>query len=337
MRHLRGSAVVARRVCGSALWLRRKGDDATSAADETVAVSGLRLGVIADPHLALERVEDTGWHNPFRLADAHLRLDAALAHPLLDGTDVVLVLGDLAHFGDRTSLRHVVEAVVAAQRPAVLLSGNHDVLTPGVRLENEVVDRGAGLVVSPFACRPETQAVKAFESAGAGLAVHEVTGLSDRELLPFDVTGRRLASAAGSGSAADAHPAGGLDVLLTHFPVLTLEDRCREAELLYSGHLDILAPSPSVLPAADRPVVVLSGHLHLRGVTTAANVLQLVFAALVEPPYEVAVVEIDVDEPSLAYRCASVFEPQAERLPVLDPPSGRWVFDPDSVGWSSSS
>ena len=34
--------------------------------------------------------------------------------------------------------------------------------------------------------------------------------------------------------------------------------------------------------------------------STEANVLQLVFAALVEPPYEVAVVEIDVDEPSLA-------------------------------------
>jgi len=80
----------------------------------------------------------------------------------------------------------------------------------------------------------------------------------------------------------------------------------------------------------------MSGHLHLRGVTTEANVLQLVFAALVEPPYEVAVVEIDVDEPSLAYRCASVVEPDAERLPVLDPPSGRWVFDPDSVRWSSS-
>ena len=297
-----------------------------SAADETVGVSGLRLGVIADPHLALERVEDAAWHNPFRLVDAHERLDGALAHPLLDATDVVVVLGDLAHFGDRTSLRRVVDAVVSAERPAVLLSGNHDVLTPGVRLEDEVVDRGAGLVVSPFVCQPEAQAVKAFESAGAGLAVHEVTELSDRELLPFDVTGRRLASAAG-----------GLDVLLTHFPVLTLEDRCRDAELLYSGHLGILAPPPSVMPAADRPVVVLSGHLHLRGVTTEANVLQLVFAALVEPPYEVAVVEIDVDdEPSVTYRCASVVEPQGERLPVLDPPSGRWTFDPDSLGWSSS-
>jgi hypothetical protein len=161
-----------------------------------------------------------------------------------------------------------------------------------------------------------------------GLVVHEVRGLSERELQPFDVTGLRLF---------DADPAGGLDVLLTHFPVLTLEDRCRDAALLYSGHLAILAPPPPVMPAADRPVVVLSGHLHLRGVTTEANMLQIVFAALVEPPYEVAVVEIDVDQPSLTYRCGSVVEPDAERLPVLDPPSGRWAFDPSARRWSASS
>ena len=292
-------------------------------------MSGLLLGVIADPHLALERVEDTGWHNPFRLADAHERLDAALAHPLLEGTDVVVVLGDLAHFGDRTSLRRVVDSVASVERPAVLLSGNHDVLTPGARLEHQVVDRGAGLVVSPLACQPEAAAVKAFAAAGVGLAVHEVTDVAARQLQPFDVTGCRLT---------DADP-GGLDLLLTHFPVLTLEDRCRDAGLLYSGHLDILAPPPAVLPATDRPVVVLSGHLHVRGITSEANVLQLVFAALVEPPYDVAAVDIDVDidATSIAYDCVSVVEPDAERLPVLDPPSGRWTFDPAVGRWSLSS
>jgi hypothetical protein len=289
-------------------------------------VSVLRLGVIADPHVALERVEAAEWHNPFRLGDAHDRLDAALAHPLVDGTDVVVVLGDLAHFGDRISVRRVVEAVASGERPAVLLSGNHDVLTPGVRLEDEVVDRGAALVVSPLACEAEAPAVKAFEAAGAGLAVHEVTSESARRLRPFDVMGRRLA---------DADPVGGLDVLLTHFPVLTFEDRCRDARLLYSGHLDILAPPPSVLPTAGRPTVVLSGHLHLRGTATEASVLQIVFAALVEPPYEVAVVEIDAEAQSAAYQCASVVEPDAERLPVLDAPSGRWTFDPTSNRWAS--
>jgi predicted phosphodiesterase len=287
-------------------------------------VSVLRLGVIADPHLALERTEDAVWHNPFRLADAHERLDVALAHPLLDPVDVVVVLGDLAHFGDRASVRYVVDAVANGDRPAILLSGNHDVLTPGVRLEDEVRARGAAHVMSPLVSIPDAPAVKAFVAAGAGLAVHEVTAVTDRGPQPFDVHGSRLA---------DVDRSASFDVWLTHFPLLSFEDRCREAKLLYSAHLDQLAPPPAALPANAGPVVVLSGHLHVRATTTEANVLQLAFAALVEAPYEVAVVELDTERASIAYRCASVLEPDAERIPVLDPAEGRWSFDAALSRW----
>jgi hypothetical protein len=80
--------------------------------------------------------------------------------------------------------------------------------------------------------------------------------------------------------------------------------------------------------------VVLSGHLHLRAVTTEANVLQLSFAALVEPPYEVAAVELDTERPSVAYRCASVIPSDADRIPVLDPAEGSWSFASESGSWS---
>jgi hypothetical protein len=288
-------------------------------------VSVVRLGVIADPHLALERIEDAGWHNPYRLADAHERLDLALTHPLLDGVDVIVMLGDLAHFGDRTSIRYVVDAAANDERPAILLSGNHDVLTPGVRLEDEVRARGAAQVASPLASTPDAPAVKVFVAAGAGLAVHEVMRMTDRGPQPFDVIGSRLA---------EIEPSAGLDVWLTHFPLLSFEDRCRAARLLYSAHLDQLAPPTAVLPAETGPIVVLSGHLHLRAITAEANVLQLAFAALVEPPYEVAVVDLDVERASVSYRCASVVPPDAERIPVLDPSAGRWAFDPVSGRWS---
>ena len=288
-------------------------------------MSVLRLGVIADPHLALERIEDASWHNPYRLADAHERLDAALAHPLLGGVDAVVILGDLAHFGDRTSVRYVVDAVANDDRPAILLSGNHDVLTPGVRLEDEVRARGATHVVSPLASVPDAPAVKVFAAAGAGLAVHEVTALTERGPQPFDVHGSRLA---------DVDQPTSIDVWLTHFPLLSFEDRCREAQLLYSAHLDQLAPPPRALPASSGPVVVLSGHLHVRATTTEANVLQLAFAALVEAPYEVAVVELDTERASVAYRCASVVPSDAARLPVLDPAEARFAFDPNVDGWS---
>jgi predicted phosphodiesterase len=287
-------------------------------------VSVLRLGVIADPHLALERIEVASWHNPYRLADAHERLDVALAHPLLDDVDAVVMLGDLAHFGDRSSLRYVVDAVANDDRPAILLSGNHDVLTPGVRLEDEVSARGAAHVLSPLASTADAPAVKAFVAAGAGLAVHEVMRLTERGPQPFDVTGSRLA---------EVDPSAGFDVWLTHFPLLSFEQRCREAHLLYSAHLDQLAPPPPVLPAGAGPVVVLSGHLHLRAVTTVENTLQLAFAALVEPPYEVAAVDLDIEHALVTYRCASVVAPDADRLPVLDPAEGSWSFDFESGEW----
>jgi predicted phosphodiesterase len=288
-------------------------------------VSVLRLGVIADPHLALERIEDAGWHNPYRLADAHERLDLALAHPLLDDVDVIVMLGDLAHFGDRMSMRYVVDAAANDGRPAILLSGNHDVLTPGVRLEDEVRARGAGHVLSPLASTPDAPAVKAFVAADAGLAVHEVMRMTDRGPQPFDVSSSRLA---------EVDPSAGFDVWLTHFPLVSFEDRCREARLLYSAHLDQLAPPPALLPAESGPIVVLSGHLHLRAVAAEANVLQLAFAALVEPPYEIAVVDLDAERAAVSYRCASVVPPDAERIPVLDPAVGRWTFDSGSGRWS---
>ena len=156
-------------------------------------MSVLRLGVIADPHLALERVENASWHNPYRLADAHERLDAALAHPLLDSVDVIALLGDLAHFGDRTSVRYVVDAVGSGDRPAVLLSGNHDVLTPGVRLEDEVRASGADHVLSPLAWEPEAPALKAFDAAGAGLAAAKRSTSAP----PTEATYRKLCRAIG--------------------------------------------------------------------------------------------------------------------------------------------
>jgi len=265
----------------------------------------VKIGVIADPHLSVLRDAPASWHNPYRLADAHERLDAALADQLFDDVDVFALLGDLAHFGDRESIRRCLEAVATARgdRPAILLGGNHDVLVEGVRLDDELEPWSDG-----------TDAAKVFEAAGLGLQVQTVTALTTREAYAFDVDGRTLGASG---------PAG--HVVLTHFPLLSLRRRAREAELLYSGHLSDLAPPVAPLPT-DSPVVVLSGHLHLRGVTHDAHVLQLVFAALVEAPYELARVEITADDGGLEveYQCATARPPDAEKLPILDPPAGRW-------------
>lgn len=260
----------------------------------------MRLGVVADPHLSIERPDESAsWHNRYRLADAHDRLVEALRHPLLRGVDVLAVLGDLAHFGDRASLDFVVDAVAALGVPAVLLSGNHDVLTDGVRLDLTT----AGTAVEPF------------RAAGFGLDVLQVTDLTTRRIQPFDVIAERLAE-------------GTPHVVLSHFPLLSIEDRCRDAGLLYAAHLDQLAP-PTGLELPAGPTVILSGHLHLRAVTAVGDAIQVAFAALVEPPYEVATVDVAATPSGgieVRYECASVRAPDAERLPVLDPAEGRWTW-----------
>lgn len=289
----------------------------------------MRLGIVADPHLSVQRDEPASWHNPYRLRDAHERLDRALHHPLLDDVDAIALLGDIAHFGDRASLRAAVEVVTRAGRgrPVIVLSGNHDVLEPGVRLEDEVAAVGNEDVVSPCAWPDRSPALKPFESEGFGLHVHEVMAVTDRTAEPFDVRGwTKLA-----GDRAD--------VLLTHFPVLSLERRARVAGLLYSGHLAQLAPLGDLpLPNSPvRPVVALSGHLHLRGVATDGAILQLAFAALVEAPYELARVDLEWEGDDLVarYECESAHPPDMAKLPVLDPPRGTWRWRPEG-GWSST-
>jgi len=287
-------------------------------------VAALRLGVIADPHLSL-RGGEASWHNPYRLVDAHERLDHALADPLFADVDVFALLGDLAHFGDRDSLRRCVDGVAKARgtRPAILLSGNHDVIEPDVRLEQEVADLGDADVVAPFAWPGHSHAHGPFVDAGLGLHVHEVMAVTERRVEPFDVVSRTINADAPHGH-----------VVLTHFPVLSFEQRARDAELLYAAHLSQLAPPVDPLPA-DGPVVVLSGHLHLRGVAHDRDVLQLAFGALVEPPYEFARVEIESHDQGLdvAYRCVSARVPDATKLPVLDPDEGRWRWL-RGRGWS---
>lgn len=260
----------------------------------------MRIAVVADPHVALDVREAAAWHNPYRLDDAHERLARAWAHPLLADADVVALLGDLAHFGDEASMRCAVEIAGGNERPALLLSGNHDVLEPGVRLRDMV-----------GAHQASSAAVAALVASGMELELHDVVELTARDVQPFDVEVRTFGEGASR-------------LVLTHFPVGNgLEPRCSEAGLLYSAHLSQLAQLPFEIDT--RPTVALSGHLHVRGVSVEGPLLQLAFAALVEPPYEVAIVDIDPG-PVVSYRCASVIPPDGHVDPTLDPAQGRFAW-----------
>jgi hypothetical protein len=280
----------------------------------------MQLGVIADSHVVVgERAgESATWHNDFRLSDSCERFAAAMTHPHLRDADALVVLGDLVHFGDRASLRAVVDIAAACARPVVLLSGNHDVLDPGVRLEDVVGETTAppSQVWSPRVDTPPAVVCGLFEPAGIGLQVVEVGGMWVTPNLPFAVESRGVVDA----------PPGAPGVTLTHFPLRDFQRRCEDAGFLYSGHLSQLATAP----ALDRgwvPHVVLNGHLHVRAVETAGCTLQLSFAALVEAPYEIATLDLERRGRGLdiEYDCVSVRAVPEARLPTLDGARRSWT------------
>jgi 3',5'-cyclic AMP phosphodiesterase CpdA len=283
----------------------------------------VKLGVIADSHVSVERFDPARWHNDFDLRGSRALLRDALRHELLDDVDVVVVLGDLAHYGDRASVRDVVDAVDEAARPTLLLQGNHDVLVPGVRLEEEAAS--SKFVACPFRAGNPDAPLEAFRGEGIGLDMHEVRAeCSPGARWAFEVASQRMVDATG-----DA-----VRVLATHFPVVSLRRPARAANLLYSGHLSDLADDSTATVDRDRPTVVLSGHLHLRAVTVDGPMLQLAFAALVEPPFDVSAVEITHDG-RVSYESASV-QPvtvAADRVPVLAPSSGAWAYDGRAGRW----
>jgi hypothetical protein len=277
----------------------------------------LHIGVIADSHVAVDEraYEPAVWHNPFRLVDALDRLAGTLDHPFLRDADLVVVLGDLVHYGDRPSLRAVVEAMAACTAPVVLLSGNHDVMEAAVRLEDEVDAVGASHVWSPLAGSPPRALTSLFDVAGLGLCVIEVMSMWPTPRQPFGVEARTVVDA----------PRGAPGVTLTHFPLLDFQERCEGAGFLYSGHLAQLAEPPPHDPAWT-PHLVLNGHLHVRAVAEAPKMLQLSFAALVEAPYEIARVDVarTGDALDVQWACESVRSVDEEKVPVLDGASGTW-------------
>jgi hypothetical protein len=268
--------------------------------------------------VSVERFGPASWHNEYRLEDSLARFTAALDHPLCANADALAVLGDLVHYGDERSLRAVADTAKSDDMPVLLISGNHDVLEAGVRVTPFV----GGVASSPLASTSISAIASLADKADLDLVVHEVTGVTDRREQPFDVTA--------VGSSSGERPV----VLLSHFPIGSLEREARDAGLLYSGHLDQLAPLEFT---AHTPTVALSGHQHLRGVAVDGPLLQIVFAALVEAPYEVAAVDIEAGDKGqlrVEYESASVREIDKPHVPVLAPDRGAFTWD--GAAWTAS-
>jgi predicted phosphodiesterase len=269
----------------------------------------LRVGVLSDTHVVQDVSRRASWHNAYDFAGVEDRLRRAVDLFGREGVELLLVLGDLAHDGDAPSLRRALAPALDG-RAAFVVGGNHDGARPTAALAALGMD---GLRL------PGWRAL----SVGEGIRVAGVRVV--RRARRRWATARRPALLTwGEGPV----------LLATHFPVLARAEAMREHALPHPGDLVNRASLAEPLLARSAPTLVLSGHLHVRDSAASGSLLQLGFGALVEPPFEATVLEIEGDAAALTIgRVAHELDHAEERRdPRLVPARETWSFRA-AAGW----
>jgi hypothetical protein len=274
----------------------------------------IRLGVISDAHVAPPGSPPYAWHAPYRLEDSLERLARAVDRCVARDADALLLPGDVTQGGDAWAIGEVIEVLARSERPAWIAGGNHD--TRGGSGTDGSLLPGALAAV-------RDGPVRGVDPIGVTVGPATLAGTHAR---PAD-DGRYE----GDPPAESDTP--GPRVWLTHFPVLPGEARLAAAGLRHPGDARDRAEVAARLSGLPGPTLVLSGHLHVRDATTEGAVLQLGAAALVEPPFEIGMVDIAVDgqEVLVSRSCESV-EGWDGPAPLLAPAVQAWRYRPGS-GW----
>jgi predicted phosphodiesterase len=258
----------------------------------------VRIGVLTDLHLAGPRQPPRGWHNPYDHDGVRARLGVALVAFRAAGVDAIAVLGDLTENGDEGSLREALSSIaVAAPGPVWVVPGNHDAVPGAAPLAPAVTEVGPPVGVGWRAAPP----------------------LYGVDVVP--------AARRGSFRAAGFAPPDGTDplVLLTHFPLIPRRAAMEAAGWKHPGDLADAADLLAELRGLGRPVVVLSGHVHLRDAVVEGPVLSLLHASLIEPPHEYALVDVGEERVTFSAHTAGP-APEGVRIPALAPAEGAWAF-----------
>jgi DNA repair exonuclease SbcCD nuclease subunit len=276
------------------------------------------IGIISDIHVSPEGTPPASWHNTYALDDARRMLRSAIERCIAERTDAVVLLGDLAHMGDLASIAAVIRKTSRLQCPIHVMPGNHDfhswpqVMQGAIRNEED----------SPVILAPTTY------PAEPGLSVATMTLERDDGQRAF--RGSALPEVASSTDAL---------VLFTHFPVLETQERLSAYELAHPGDLDNRHDLERAVLERCAPTIVVHGHLHVRDAHAHGSALQLACAALIEPPHEMAFIDIErmpSGDVVVTRRAESVagYAP-VDRLPVLSPDTQTWRYAAGS--WSEMS
>jgi predicted phosphodiesterase len=236
-------------------------------------VTSLKLGLLADLHRTLDVNARGGWHNEYDFAGVGRRLERALAWFERQAVDVLLLCGDLTHDGHSNAMRVVLDECTATSAyPVMAVSGNHDVARGEDALAREI-ER----VADPRLHLADARGQVLSGIRIAGLQVAPRVGfLRSRlcELPPVDSWGHAPV------------------ILVSHLPLLSRAAAIAARGMAYPGDLLDRQRAAALLHSRLGPTIVVAGHIHARDVYAQDRVLQLTQAAMVEAPFDAAVIEV---------------------------------------------
>ena len=123
-------------------------------------------------------------------------------------------------------------------------------------------------------------------------------------------------------------------LLASHFPVLSHLRVITGHGLPYAGDLVDRADVAQALAGRGAPTVIACGHLHVRYSVASGPLLQLGLGALVEPPFDATLLELEQAGPRLEVirRTHELDRAPERRDPRLAPAEESWRFAPGR-GW----
>lgn len=230
----------------------------------------VKLGVVADCHVrpAGSRAERT-FHAEFDFTGVRDRLLAALTILGGEAIDLLVLAGDLVDVGDRETADELLGCVAqSCNNPVLLVNGNHD---PGVEEMRESACRvGLTLVEAPL--------------PGNALEIRTV------------LTEARNGGWIGRLSPSEPSDAAYLRLVVSHFPLISRETHFRSLGIQYAGDLDNLGQLRAELGIQPCPSLILSAHLHRTDVFHGGDLLQVCVPPLIEAPFCVSLLELEVGE-----------------------------------------
>jgi calcineurin-like phosphoesterase family protein len=258
----------------------------------------VRVAAFSDTHLAASGAPPASWHNQLEFATARDRLRLAIAESGAENADFLVITGDLANAGDQVHLNQVFDDLThGAPMRAFVVPGNHDVLERPDAAQRALTSRHSNVSIATPAW------MEAAPSVSLAGALIRKEGSEHWVEPPKPFSG--------------AHTS--LAIWLSHFPVYSRAAEFADRDLAYAGDAagsENVARGLSDLPV---PVVVLSGHLHARASLIRERLVEINLAALIEPPFDLAILDIDMgpEVVTVVVSRRSLIPSTVRKLPVL--------------------